>query len=129
MGVTAVVVAVLCVLFTFGWIVVDSVRSRRRELRIQVQHETGVVFNEQRMKSCDVSGVEGRVLGQMMEIQDISLRKSKTKVMQKPDSVDPEMTPRDLKAVDPLGDETRTMMAIRVKTEDIDRMAKKKARA
>lgn len=115
-------IAVLAAILTFGWIVVSSVRHIRRE-RAAVECQVGSIVLEQRIKECSVAEVEGRVMGSMREISDIVARRAPTKMRER---MAPEMTPRDLRAVDPLGDETRTMMAIRVKAEDIGRMVKSK---
>lgn len=121
-----VVIAVLAVLCTFSWIVYSSVRHLHRERATAIQCQTNSVALERQIRAFGVQEVEEKVMDNMREISEIAARRAPTKIRKK---IDPEMTPTDLRAVDPHSDETRTMMAIRVKTEDIDRMARRKAKA
>ena len=120
MSVTAIVAAAF-VLATFGWIIIDSVRSGKKDKVMRIQHDTGRVFLAARLKESGVVDVETKVRRQVEDIVRMSPAPSAPP--------HPEITPSGMLAVDPNSDETRCMKAVREKSEEVDRLAKKKAGA
>jgi hypothetical protein len=111
------VVAALCVVATFGWIVVDAFRSKKKDVAIQLQHETRSVMLSTHLQP--IGEVETKVRKSVEEIQRLRLAVASS----------PDMTPPEMEAVDPNQDETRCMKAVREKAEEVERLAKRKAKA
>lgn len=119
MSITAIIAAIF-VLATIGLIVIDSVRSHRKEKVRQVQHDTGRVFHSERMKQSGVPEVETKIRKSMEEIVRFSPAPTP------PPDID--ATPREMSAVNPANDETRCMKAVREKAEEVHRIVNKKAK-
>lgn len=115
----AAVIAIVFVLVTFGWIVVDSVRSRRRENAFMVHRAACVADVDGRIRALNSQEVEGRVVASMKRIA----------AAYPPHPKSLENTPPQMSAVDPSNDETGITRAIREKTEEISRSAIKRMKA
>jgi hypothetical protein len=126
MGVTAVI-AMLAVLFTFGWIAVSSVRNLRRERDIRVQHETGTVFLNRRIASSGVAAMEVKIASDMEELDII--RQGRRSMVRLQERALKEAPMQAAACIESRMDETGIMRSIREKTEDIDRLIKKRSRS
>lgn len=121
MSATAIVAA-LFVLATFGWILIDALKSHRKDRGHAVEHETGRIFHAERMKQSSVADVESRVRASMEEIARLTPSPAAPH--------NPEVTPSgEMPAVNPLDEETRCMKAVREKAEEVNRIVQKKAKA
>lgn len=123
MGAIAIVMTAVFVVATFGWILVDTRRSKKRDLMLSLQSETRTIFLGEQEKSSGVHELETSVRKKMAIIQRSAAATPEPPVM------DPEMTPTGLRGVGENQDDTRRMRAVREKADEIIRIVEKKARA
>lgn len=114
------VIAGLFVVMTFGWIIVDSIRSSRRDKVFMAHRAACVADVDGRIRALNSQDVEGRVL--------VSMTKIASAYPPHPRSL--ENTPPEMSAISAdASNETSFTKAIREKTEEISKSAIKKVKA
>jgi len=114
------VIAGLFVVLTFGWIIVDSIRSSRRDKVFMAHRAACVADVDGRIRALNSQDVEGRVVASMNKI--VAAYPPHPKSLE---NTPPKM---DAVAIDE-SNETSFTKAIREKTEEISRSNIKKAKA